>query len=267
MPPSVLPPPHPDRHPLFAAQSASIFNSSDPSQLSQNILYKLRNPTQEQITTFYIIAAYAVAILFLWNLPYLKNILMPFKLVTVALHEFGHALAGKCTGAKIQSIVVNPDEGGCTTMRGGRACCTLPAGYIGSNTFGALLIFAGFDSTASKVASVILGLCLLVVLYWAKNWLTRGLTIFFGGLIVLFWFYPANAAGLRYFVLFMGVMSCLYSLWDIVEDLVVRKVHSSDASRFAEEFGCFPAQVWGVIWFLISLIFLGAAIVLSLIIW
>lgn len=36
---------------------------------------------------------------------------MPFKIITVALHEFGHASAGCCTGAKVISIEVNPDEG------------------------------------------------------------------------------------------------------------------------------------------------------------
>ena len=29
-------------------------------------------------------------------------------------------------------------------------------------------------------------------------------------------------------------MSAMYSFWDIVEDLVMRKVNESDASKFAE---------------------------------
>jgi hypothetical protein len=36
-------------------------------------------------------------------------------------------------------------------MRGGIQACTLPAGYLGSSLIGALLIFAGFDTVASKV--------------------------------------------------------------------------------------------------------------------
>lgn len=38
------------------------------------------------------------------------------QLITVALHEFGHAAAGCCTGAKIEGIKVDPEEGGVTTM-------------------------------------------------------------------------------------------------------------------------------------------------------
>jgi hypothetical protein len=59
-------------------------------------------------------------------------------------------------------------------------------------------------------------------------------------------------------------MSCLYSLWDIVEDLVVRKVNESDATKFAKYTGCCIPQFWGLVWLIISLIFLGAAIIAGL---
>lgn len=35
------------------------------------------------------------------------------------------------------------------------------------------------------------------------------------GVIVLFWF-VAGGVALRYLVLFIGVMSCMYCLWDII---------------------------------------------------
>lgn len=56
-------------------------------------------------------------------------------------------------------------------MRGGIPQLTLPAGYLGSSFIGGLLVFAGFDALASKIAALILGVMLLAVLYWAKNWL------------------------------------------------------------------------------------------------
>ena len=58
---------------------------------------------------------------------------------------------------------------------------------------------------------------------------------------------------LRFYVLFNGVMSCLYSVWDIVDDLVFRKVNESDASQFAKLCPLIPSRVWGVIWYTISL--------------
>jgi hypothetical protein len=55
--------------------------------------------------------------------------------------------------------------------------------------------------------------------------------------------------------LFIGVMSSLYSVWDICDDLILRKVNSSDASVFAKRYGG-SSQCWGVIWSIISLFFM-----------
>ena len=49
-------------------------------------------------------------------------------------------------------------------MRGGIAACTLPAGYLGSSLIGALLVFCGFNTLASKIASIVLGVGLLATL-------------------------------------------------------------------------------------------------------
>lgn len=54
-------------------------------------------------------------------------------------------------------------------------------------------------------------------------------------------------------------MSNLYSIWDITDDLILRKVNESDASVFSRRYGGSSA-CWGVIWALISLIFMAAAI-------
>jgi len=35
------------------------------------------------------------------------------------------------------------------------------------------------------------------------------------GLFLLFWF-VAGGVALRYFVLFIGVMSCMYVVWDVI---------------------------------------------------
>ncbi|KAJ3176933.1 hypothetical protein HDU85_006463 [Gaertneriomyces sp. JEL0708] len=225
------------------------------------------SPSPEQRRTMIFIAVYTVAIAILWNVPYLKQILWPFKIVTVALHEFGHASVGLCTGAKIVSVTLDPNEGGLTQMRGGNPYCTLPAGYLGSAFWGALMVFAGFDILASKIVSVLIGVAMLATLWWARNWLARVITVLFIGLIVLLW-WVKDAYYLRYVVLFMGVMSCLYSLWDIIEDLVTRKVNESDATQFSQLCcgGCCAPQLWGVLWFFVSLVFLAIAVMAALLV-
>lgn len=67
-------------------------------------------------------------------------------------------------------------------MKGGLTCWTLPAGYLGSSLIGALLIFSGFDTTASKVASIVVGVIMLFTLWWARrSWFTILSTLFAAG--------------------------------------------------------------------------------------
>ena len=150
-----------------------------------------------------LIGSYMAGILILWRMPYLHWILYPFKLVTIAFHEFGHAFACICTCGKVVSIEVDPELGGATEMKGGVGWITLPAGYLGSSLIGAAMIFCGFDLLASKVMSIIIMVMLLVTLYWAKNWLLRILTLCFVAFIAFLW-WPSDGVGLKYVVLFMG---------------------------------------------------------------
>jgi hypothetical protein len=181
-------------------------------------------------------------------------------MLVIAFHEFGHAITACCTGGRVKSISLDPREGGVTHMVGGISAITLPAGYLGSSLIGALLIFCGFDIVASKIASIVLGVCFLLTLWWArKDWLTIGTILLTIGLLVACWFI-AHAEPLKYVVLFIGVMSALYSVWDICDDLILRKVNTSDASVFAQKYGG-SSQCWGVIWSIISLVLMITGIV------
>jgi hypothetical protein len=210
--------------------------------------------------TLGVIVVYVVVIALLWNIPYVQWSLWPFKMLVIAFHEFGHAITACCTGGRVKSISLDPREGGVTHMVGGISAITLPAGYLGSSLIGALLIFCGFDIVASKIASIVLGVCFLLTLWWArKDWLTIGTILLTIGLLVACWFI-AHAEPLKYVVLFIGVMSALYSVWDICDDLILRKVNTSDASVFAQKYGG-SSQCWGVIWSIISLVLMITGIV------
>lgn len=230
-----------------------------------------------QGVTLGVIAAYVVGIAILWNVPYLRYILWPFKvspkhqpfeisftdflqMLVIAFHEFSHAITSCCTGGRVESISLDPHEGGVTHMRGGISAITLPAGYLGSSVIGMLLTFCGFNIVASKIASFVLAACFLLTLWWGKkDWLTILTILTAVGLLVACWFI-AQAQALRFFVLFIGVMSSLYSVWDICDDLILRKVNSSDASQFAKRYGG-SSQCWGVIWSIISLCFMAIGII------
>ncbi|KAL2119303.1 hypothetical protein VTJ04DRAFT_6263 [Mycothermus thermophilus] len=246
-PPPLLAPPAPEPHLLPRGELAR-------RDLTVNDAQKI---------TLGIIAAYIVGIALLWNLPYIRWVLWPFKMLVIAFHEFGHAFACILTGGKVTAIELDPREGGVTKMLGGKQIITLPAGYLGSSLIGALLTFAGFNINASKIASLAIGVCFLLTLWWGrKDWLTYLTILAAVGLLVACWFI-AHAEALRFVVLFIGVMSSLYSVWDICDDLILRKVNSSDASVFAKRYGG-SSQCWGVIWSIFSLGFMAAFIVAAI---
>lgn len=58
-------------------------------------------------------------------------------------------------------------------------------------------------------------------------------------------------------------MSSLYSVWDICDDLILRKVNSSDASVFAKRYGG-SSQCWGILWSFISLFLMICGILAAL---
>jgi hypothetical protein len=127
------------------------------------------------------------------------------QMLVIAFHEFGHAITACCTGGKVKSISLDPHEGGVTHMQGGISAFTLPAGYLGSSIIGALLIFAGFDIVASKAASIVLGVCFLLTLWWArKDWLTIVTILLAVGLLVACWFI-AHGEALRWVVVSLNL--------------------------------------------------------------
>ena len=132
------------------------------------------------------------------NLDILTELLQ--QMLVIAFHEFGHAITACCTGGRVKSISLDPHEGGVTHMSGGNSAITLPAGYLGSSLIGALLIFCGFDIVGSKVASIVLGVCFLLTLWWARrDWLTILTIALAVGLLIACWFI-AHAEPLRFVV-------------------------------------------------------------------
>ncbi|KNE66737.1 hypothetical protein AMAG_11234 [Allomyces macrogynus ATCC 38327] len=251
--------------PPFDFSNVQFVNGTDAPRLGEVLLNKLSHPSMQMIHVFQIMGIYFFAFAILWNMPYIGRILDPLKLIVVTFHEFSHAVVGKCTGAKVESVEVTPDQGGATRLRGGNTCLVLPAGYVGSSIFGSIIVFCAFDPTASQIAAGIVTFTMLTTLWWARDNFTRGLTAFWFVVVIVAWVTNGGAA-LAAFILGVGTMSITYSFWDMVEDLIRRRVNHSDAAIFAKRYGCTP-QFWGVFWFFISLLFLAFAVVMAMLVW
>ncbi|KAJ3682764.1 hypothetical protein LUZ60_012991 [Juncus effusus] len=231
-----------------------------------NINWELKNCCDHDQKVFAAtIGIFTVVILVLWR----TGLLMPFKLITVFLHETSHALACKLTCGDVEGMQVHANEGGATQTRGGIYWIILPAGYLGSSFWGMVLILASTNLLTTRIAAGCFLLALLIVLFVAQNWTLRGLCIGFIIFIGVIWVCQEMTKFkiLRYVIMFIGVMNSLFSVYDIYDDTISRRVNSSDAEKFAEICPCPCNGVgWGVIWGFISLIFLCASVYLGLVI-
>ncbi|KAK9105777.1 hypothetical protein Scep_022621 [Stephania cephalantha] len=228
--------------------------------------WELKNCCNGDQKTFLItVGIYTVVIFALWR----TILLTPFKLITVFLHEASHAIACVLTCGQVEGMKVHANEGGVTQTRGGIYWVILPAGYLGSSFWGMIFILASTNLLTARIAAGCLAVALLIVLFVAKNWTLRGLCIGFIIFLAIFWLLQEKTKIriLRYIILFIGVMNSLFSVYDIYDDLISRRVNSSDAEKFAEICPCPCNGVgWGVIWGMISLIFLCGALYLGLVI-
>ncbi|XP_025885324.1 uncharacterized protein [Solanum lycopersicum] len=168
---------------------------------------------------------------------------------------------------QVVGIKVHANEGGVTQTRGGLSWVILPAGYLGSSFWGMVLILASTNVLSAMIAAGCFIAALLIVLCLAKNWTLRGLCIgfiiFIGGIWALQ--IQTEVRMLRYVILFIGVMNSLFSVYDIYDDLISRRVNTSDAEKFAELCPCCCAgPFWGVLWGMISFAFLFGAMYLGL---
>jgi hypothetical protein len=188
-----------------------------------------------------------LAIVF-WN----TWVVYPLRVFVVFLHELSHGLAAILTGGRIVSIGLSFDEGGVCVTRGGWRVLILSAGYLGSLLWGALFLLLGARRRRAPGVVALVGLFTLVVtLVYVRTWFgfTYGLLAATGLMLVASRLKPDVSEIL---LASIGVTSCLYAVWDIASDVLLRSVPSSDASALAGITGV-PAVVWGVLWIAASL--------------
>jgi len=223
--------------------------------------------TSDQWFDLVMILASMVLIFSLWK----TKVCLPLKLLTVFMHELGHAIMALCCCAKVTSLTVEDNESGLTnyvyTKEWIRYFVT-PAGYIGSSLIGCALLISSAKLTGALVCSGVLAGILLISLIFQKNNIPRILTLVFVGIVVILFILhfvnvDPNGVGVRIFCLFEGVMNALYSVWDIWDDTVSRVVRGSDATECARICGCpDSSRIVGFTWMVFSflLFVVGAAV-------
>jgi hypothetical protein len=199
--------------------------------------------------------ALAGAALLLWD----TFVVYPFRLFVVFLHEISHGLAAIATGGSIVSIGLSFDEGGVCLTRGGWPFLILNAGYLGSLLWGALfLLLGGRRRRARSVVGVVGAFTLVVTLVYVRSWF--GFLYGLAASVVLL----AVASRLRpavseILLAAIGATSCLYAVWDVASDVLLRHSGQSDAAALARLTGL-PAVAWGVLWVAFSVVVLASVL-------
>jgi hypothetical protein len=193
-----------------------------------------------------------VLAVFLWH----SVLLVPIKALVVLFHEVSHGLAAVITGGQITRIELSERFGGVCYFTGGSAAVALPAGYLGSMLWGALLLLAGRSEKRSRAVAALLGFFLIgMTLRYIRTPLGLGVGLAWGlGFMVLV--HRTSGALTALVLQFIGLTSMLYAILDIKEDLIDRSVPISDAARFAQLMGGTPL-LWGVVWITLALVATG----------
>jgi hypothetical protein len=164
---------------------------------------------------------------------------------------------------------VFPNGAGVTMTAGGSRLLILPAGYLGAALFGAVLFYAvntvPFPRTISLVLAVLLAaVTLLFTAFLSTAWLL-GLS---SALVLLaLWRFADRSVNLLVLDL-LAMLTGLNAVLDLVG--VIGSSGASmggvmnDAAAFSREFApIIPGVVWAVLWAIIAILMLGAAVYFS----
>jgi hypothetical protein len=227
--------------------------------------YQISEDARPQAMTLLLAAALSIA---LWFIPFAEILSYPFRIFVTFIHEGGHALAALVTGNSVQSLSVAMNASGETyTTQGGMFAQMLvsSAGYLGSMTFGALLLVLIRKAVAARI--VLAGSALLILILTTVFGLIKPLvagswgalsgvpfTVFAGIALAVGLFAVARFASARVATFVLGVLAVqcvLNALLDLKTVFFLSSpmgptVHT-DAANMAAATGI-PAVFWTIIW-------------------
>lgn len=229
---------------------------------------RLQQDARPQAMTLLVAATLSVL---LWFIPYAEILTYPFRIFVTFIHEGGHAIAALLTGNSVASLSVAMNASGETyTTEGGLISQVFisSAGYLGSMTFGALLLVLIRKAIAARIvllssAVLIFGLTmiygLLKPMFSLTAWSGIPFTLLAGtflslGLVLIARFATARVA--TFFVSFLAVQCVLNALFDLKTVFFLSSPFaptvSTDAVNMARATGI-PAIFWAAIWIVLAL--------------
>jgi hypothetical protein len=219
----------------------------------------------------------AVISIVLWFVPFAEVLTYPFRIFVTFIHEGGHAVAALLTGNSVESLSIATNASGETYTSQGGAFSQMfvaSAGYLGSMTFGALLLVLIRKAVAARL--VLLGSAVLIfsltLIYGlikpvmsGAAWSAIPFTLLAGsllavGLVLLARYATARVA--TFFVSFLAVQCVLNALLDLKTVFFLSSSFAPSVPTDAVNMATvthIPALVWSVIWIVMAVGILGVA--------
>ena len=164
-----------------------------------------------------------------------------------------HGIAAILSGGKLAAIQISSNLGGVCYTEKGNQFIIASAGYIGSLLFGVILFISGYKKDWSKWIGIAVSVLFII---FTANYII-GLTGRIAGISIAMIFliipnlFPETINA--FFMKILGLISILYVIIDIKQDLFTLHYRPSDA-QILSEITSIPALFWGISWFLISLV-------------
>ncbi len=210
---------------------------------------KKLSPKGRKITEFIVLASVIILSFIFWNTYYI----FPIKIFVVLLHEISHGLAAIASGGNILEIQINYNLGGVCKIKGGNSLLIASAGYIGSLLWGGLLFLSARKQNFSTYVCTFISIGLIII---TALFIKHVFGIFFTlGFAIFLFISPRYLPDLfhQLSIKTLGIISCLYTIFDIKSDLITLNYRSTDAQVIANITNV-PALFWGILMLTVSLL-------------
>ena len=196
------------------------------------------------------------------RVPIVRAIAYPLLLFITFIHEFCHGLAAIATGGEFRRFVIRPDKSGTAWYVGGWDLLVIPAGYVGTAIFSAMLILlTGIEDSAPLVLGGLGTFMILLVLAFGLTSLTTVIGgVGMGGSLILIGIY-LGAGGALFIISLIAFVSCLDTLSSLRSLRIIDRYGipvQNDARDMASSFGC-TATIWAWVWSMTSTSIVGWA--------
>ena len=176
----------------------------------------------------------------------------PVKLFVVIIHEISHAISAIVSGGKVIAFNIGFDLGGKCVTENGNNIFIAAAGYLGSLLFGLLIFHSTYNKKIGKWLLIIIALLILITsVSLMQNFSLILWTVLYSVLLFVSAFFLYIRID-SYILKLFGMLSCIYVLFDIKEDILSTNSAISDASILSDLINV-PTIVIGLIWLIISL--------------